>query len=119
MYKEKNNKAINILGTKYNLVFVPEDNERLKKLGADGYADTTTKELCVAYFEPDDRSMADLDTYQRKVIRHEIIHAFFYESGLWNNSHDITSWACDEEMVDWFAIQHSKIHKAFEDAGAL
>lgn len=119
MYTEKNNKAINILGTKYALIFVPENNERLKRLGADGYTDTTTKELCVAYFEPDARSMQDLDSYQRKVIRHEIIHAFFYESGLWNNSNDVESWAINEEMVDWFAIQHSKLHAAFEQAGAL
>lgn len=119
MYIEKDNKSVNILGTEYNILFLKETDERLQKLQADGYADTTTKELVIGYFEPDERSMKDLDAYQKKVMRHEIIHAFFYESGLWNNSNDVGSWALNEEMTDWIAIQHSKLHKAFEDAGAL
>lgn len=119
MYTEKDNKTVDILGTAYSIKFVPDTDERLKDLQADGYTDTTTKELVIAYFEPDKRSMKDLDTYQRKVMRHEIIHGFFYESGLWNNSACIDGWALNEEMVDWLAIQHNKIHAAFEKAGAL
>lgn len=119
MYKENNNKSVNILGTDYKIVFKPDTDERLRTLQADGYTDTTTKELIIGYFEPDERSMKDLAAYQKKVMRHEIIHAFFYESGLWNNSNDVGSWALNEEMTDWIAIQHSKLHKAFEEAGAL
>ena len=50
-----------------------------------------------------------------KVKRHEIIHAFLFESGLAENS----AWAQNEEMVDFFAIQFPKLLKAFETAGAL
>ena len=59
----------------------------------------------------------DLVAYQRKVIRHEIVHAFLYESGLWQNSYGSKCWAQNEEMVDWFAIQEPKIHSAYIEAG--
>ena len=56
----------------------------------------------------------------RQTLRHEIIHAFFYESGLWGNSfHDIGPWALNEEMTDWLAIQWPKIQDAFVQAGAV
>jgi hypothetical protein len=42
-----------------------------------------------------------------------------YESGLAENSNDIDQWAENEEIIDWIAIQHKKLHKAFEEAGAL
>lgn len=62
-------------------------------------------------------SKRDLVAYQRKVIRHEIIHAFLYESGLDNNSLSGGAWAKNEEMVDWLSIQAPKIFKAFREAG--
>ena len=42
-----------------------------------------------------------------------IIHAFLLESGLDSNSNSADSWAVNEEMVDWFAIQSPKIFKLF------
>ena len=48
----------------------------------------------------------------RKVLRHEIIHAFLNESGLRENS----EWAYNEEMIDWLAIMIPKINKCFEDS---
>lgn len=35
-------------------------------------------------------------------------------SGLHVNTHDITQWATDEEMVDWIAIQMPKIMAVYE-----
>ena len=52
---------------------------------------------------------------ERKNHRHEIIHAFLCESGLAENS----TWAQEEEMVDWFAKQAPKLIKAWKEAGAL
>lgn len=119
MYREKDDKTVNILGTDYKMRFVADGTDRLGDFAADGYVDTTIKEIVIGHFKPDNRSMQDLDTYQKKVMRHEIIHAFFYESGLWNNSADVSGWAINEEMVDWLAIQHSKLHTAFEKAGGI
>lgn len=108
---------INILGTEYKLT-VCSENEDLRLNGADGLTDETTKELLVESYEKnkDDPSCKqNLQVQINKVKRHEIIHAFLFESGLAENS----AWAQNEEMVDFFAIQFPKLLKAFETAGAL
>lgn len=107
-------KKINVLGTKYT---VKEANDRTdpKLKECDGYCDDTIK-LCVVddMKETSLMSKSDLDLYKKKVIRHELIHAFLFESGLANNS-----WAANEEMVDWIAYQFPKLKKAFEEINAL
>lgn len=48
----------------------------------------------------------------KRIIRHEIIHAFMFESGLgFNFEHK--PFGQDETMIDWFAIQYPKIKKIF------
>ena len=54
-----------------------------------------------------------------RVLRHEIIHAYLEESGLSANSNMIPAWAQNEEMVDWLAIQSSKIFATFQEVGCL
>lgn len=95
---------------------VEESDYRYSK-EADGWCDTSVKELLVFNFKQSVESVRDLAEYQRKVIRHEIIHAFLYESGLWQNSLNSGAWAKNEEMVDWLAIQAPKIFMAFREAG--
>ena len=109
---------VNILGTEYQVLFrKEEDKPKLKT--ADGYIDQSIKEIVVGIFEKDDTSIEDLVSYQKKVLRHEIMHGFLYESGLWNNSNDVEAWAQSEEMVDWFAIQSPKIYKVFKELDIL
>ena len=64
-------------------------------------------------------NLGNMDFYMKKVIRHEIIHAFALESGLRESSLETASWAVNEEMVDWFARQGPKIYKAWQEADAL
>lgn len=116
MYTEKDNKTVNVLGTDYSIKFVP-DKELLEELGADGACDSSLKLIRVCTMESG--NLGDLHAYQKKVLKHEIIHAFLYESGLAECSGTVNSWATNEEMVDFFALQHDKIHAAFEKAGAL
>lgn len=53
-------------------------------------------------------------------MAHEILHAFFNESGLIDNANVFNkSWPKNEEMVDWFAIQSPKIFKVYEELGIL
>ena len=60
------------------------------------------------------------ETYRKKTLRHEIMHAFLNESGLSDSSNRFDSaWAKNEEMVDWFAIQSPKIFKVFVELGIL
>ena len=56
----------------------------------------------------------NLEAYKNKIARHEVLHAFLYESGLSNNSLSADGWAENEEMVDWFAIQFYKIANVYK-----
>lgn len=119
MYTALDDKTVNVMGTDYEMVFVPEDSPCFEDKECDGYIDVTTKRIIIAIFEPDKTSVANLYEYQKSIMRHEIIHAFLYECGLWGNSNGCEYWALNEEMVDWFALQHKKLHAVFEKAGAL
>lgn len=79
----------------------------------DGYCDKTAK-LIVVCEKENDNELLDFDQYQRKCMRHEIIHAFLFESGLHENwTHEQGH---DETYVDWIAAQYPKLKKAFIEA---
>ena len=101
---------VNVLGVKYSIAFASEEKEpRLKD--CDGFCDETTKEIVVEnYKRGEPGSKGKLELQEQKNIRHEIVHAFLFESGLAENS---------EEMVDWIAKQGPKLVKAWQEAGAL
>ena len=109
---------VSILGTEYSIFFKDEkDDPKLKN--CDGYMDGSVKRIVVGIFEPDEMSIKNLEDYSKQVVRHEIIHAFFYESGLWASSGGVDHWAQSEEMTDYIAMQFTKMIKAFNDVGAL
>lgn len=108
---------VNILGAEYEII-VDAPDEMLPE-DSDGCMDQSLKRIIVAKFEPDRNSIKNLDCYRRKVLRHEIVHAFLYESGLWNNSGTTEAWATNEEMTDWFAIQSPKIFDVFQKVDCL
>lgn len=57
---------------------------------------------------------------ERNTLRHEIVHAFFAESGLRECSLAFDNgWAMNEEMVDWIALQGEKIYAVWRMAGAI
>ena len=108
--------SVHILGTEYIILKRSErDDKRLNV--CDGYCDWTTKQIVVK--QEMRGNLGNMDFYMKKVIRHEIIHAFALESGLRKSSLDTASWAANEEMVDWFARQGPKIYKAWQEADAL
>ena len=119
MFTEKDDKTVDILGTEYKINFVLEDSEPLTDKNSDGFIDESTKEIYISIFKPDNTSLKDLFYYQKQVLRHEIIHAFMFESGLAQCSDGVNAWAQNEEMVDYFARMHNKIHRSFIEAGAL
>lgn len=101
-------KKVSILGTNYDIKYTTPE-EDIKLTGCGGYCDSTIKAIKIEDIENDPiNSLTNLDVCMRKVARHEIIHAFLVESGL--DSH--SSWATNEEMVDYFARQLEKIYKA-------
>ena len=106
---------VNILGSEWSVKFGNE-KEYPNLTNVDGYTDLSTREIVVddmRALQGQIGAKADLESYQKQVVRHEIIHAFLLESGLDSNSNSADSWAVNEEMVDWFAIQSPKIFKLF------
>lgn len=108
---------VNILGSEWSVKF--GSKEKYPNLAEmDGYTDPSTREIVVDDMKESQGQIgvkADLESYQKQVVRHEIIHAFLLESGLGSSSNSADGWAMNEEMVDWFAIQSPKIFKVFSE----
>jgi hypothetical protein len=104
---------INILGSDYTIKRQTKD-ENQKLENAYGLCESYSKEIVIDTFDEEKKNVMVVDNFEefeKKVLRHEIVHAFLGESGLKSNS----EWAENEEMVDWFAIQAPKIFKVFKD----
>lgn len=116
---------VNILGTEYTITVKKYDeDEEFERLSVDGYCESLSKRIVVCdmhTFKGWETAAQDtIEAAQKETLRHEIVHAFLYESGLADCSNGIESaWAKNEEMVDWIAIQGPKIYKAWQEAGAL
>ena len=107
-------RTINVLGTDIRVeIRKDSEDERLKK--ADGYFDHSQNLIVLREFNTDNCTLGNLEKYQKEVLRHELIHAFMYESGHDCCSLPTESWATNEEMIDWFAIQSPKIFKVFRE----
>lgn len=111
-------KQINVLGTEIRIE-EREESEDQKLKNCVGYFDSSLHLIVLKKLAPDATSLGDLKRYQREVLRHEVIHAFLYESGLDGSSAPSENWANNEEMVDWFAIQSPKIFKVFQELEVL
>ena len=110
-------RIINVLGTDYKICFEDEKtNESLDS--CNGYCDSSVKKIVIAKLKPEKGSLEDLVAYTKKVIRHELIHAFMYESGLDSNV-EHKSIGVEETFVDWIAIQAPKLIAAFKETKCL
>ena len=117
--KGMENTTINVLGTNYNIIFTSEVEDYPCWEECNGFIDFTVKKIYIRNQWQDPDTMKDMYVFIKKTTRHEIIHAFLYESGLNNDSKRSNSWAINEEMVDWIAIQFPKIKKVFEEVGVI
>ena len=76
---------INILGAEYTIEYLKRDDDPLfKKRIADGYCDQSSRRI-VLRTEDEDDDIDNYSVYLKKNIRHEIVHAFLYESGIGGN----------------------------------
>lgn len=100
---------VNVLGEEYTIKMnvKKEDDENLTD--NDGYIDYQTKEIVVEEMpEPSLGLTKDVKSYEKHVVRHELFHAYLYESGF-------TDYANDEQLIEWLAVQFHKIRKTFEE----
>lgn len=113
-----------ILGSKWEIKVIDDvsDDAKTQAILDDAYG------ICDAYnrkillnkkciLETD--TTRDVESLLKTTLRHEIIHAFFYESGLWTSSGSADNWAVNEEMADWMAIQLPKIAKVYTDLSLM
>lgn len=100
---------VKILGTEYEVIKDAEEKDYPQLKKCDGFTDFSIKRIVVADFDKDESSVDDIDWYKKKVLRHELVHAFIHESGLAENC----DWARNEELIDWIAIQFEKILGVF------
>lgn len=114
-------KRVKILGTEYIIEKKAySDDPDFEKRGIDGYCDWNTKKIvyCDMTTHPNtsDESKEFCDICENKTLKHEVIHAFFAESGLAESSACFGGgWATNEEMVDWMALQFDKIKAVYEE----
>lgn len=116
--------TVNILGTDYTVEYRKyEEDPCFVKSDLSGYCAYRQRLIVVGLMrtfpsfaeEPCETILA----IEREILRHEIVHAFLYESGLDSSSLETKSWANNEEMVDWFALQGPKIFKVWKEADIL
>lgn len=99
---------VTILGTDYEIKSESVYSDP-SLIDIDAYCDNTLKKIVISSFKNGS------ETEYKRLKRHEIIHAFLYESGLDVNS----DWGTDETLVDWIALQFPKMVKAFKEADCL
>lgn len=104
----RDNRDIWILGTKYRLEFVDLGDEDV-----DGKCDFSLRLIHIRKDNTND--IGGFTDSQKKALRHEIIHAFLFESGLGFNWQHMEQFGHDETTIDWFAIQSPKIFKVFKE----
>lgn len=117
--------TIDILGTKYSISKKKySEDPSFEKDGCDGYCLQALHQIVICdmttYPGWEEIKAENIEAIEKQTLRHEIVHAFFNESGLCYNANTVTgSWAVNEEMVDWIALQGAKIYAAWQSVGAI
>ncbi len=100
---------VDILGTQYTIIKDSVANDP-KLINANAYVELISKKIVYEEACPTLETLEKLDERNKKIVRHEIIHAFFQESGL-------RKYTDDEVLVEWLALQFGKIEKVFNELG--
>ena len=110
---------VSVLGTEYRIYLdVPEEEDDIFG-DCDGYCDKTSHRIAVCA-KSIDTNLDDDVQYRKQIMRHEIVHAFLFESGLGGDAvWHVAGQEHPEQTVDWIARQFPKLLKAFQQAGAL
>lgn len=109
-------KKVNILGAMWTVsIRSSEDDPMLET--KDGYCDNTVRLIVVSEKEKT-CDLKNFSNYQMGVMRHEIIHAYLFESGLGGNFQH-PQLGHDETYVDWIARQFKKILATFQEIGCI
>lgn len=81
-----NGKKVNVLGTEYTIYVVDPDSEVLKNAGTEnGFIECWAKQIYISDYarikDTDKKLCRDVEEFCLKVLRHELVHALFFETG--------------------------------------
>lgn len=118
---------INVLDTDYSIFYRTEEEDP-SLIDCLGYCDKYQKIIVINDSSKDEAKEMDkegktdqwsksYEFLQKKVLRHELTHAFVTECGLSECSS--TQWVNNEEAIDFMAINGQKLVELFKRAGAL
>lgn len=116
---------INVLGTEYTVSYHDyKDKPIFEERSIGGYSDDVLHEIVICNLKTHPEFECESDewykTLEKRILRHEIVHAFLSESGLQDSALQADmAWAKNEEMVDWIALQFPKLLQAFKDADCI
>ena len=105
------NGYVTVLGTDYVILLRNWDDDR-KLHDAYAYIEPYTKEIVLRELVPDCMTVKRHEQLREEALRHELVHAFLFESGM-------TDWCDDEKLVEWIAMQLPKMAAAMQEAGAM
>jgi len=110
---------INVLGTEYTITELSESEWEKSRKIEECFKDTderVVKGLCLGY-ERKIYLKKNLGKHERRgVLRHEIIHAYQYESGVIHSINNL--WDLENE-TDWLAWNIPKIARTFKELNIL
>ena len=110
--------TISVLGTEYSVEFVPRNSDPRLLDVHDGYCDRSAKRLVIVTLGTLGSNLDHPIEVLKKVMRHEVIHAFLHESGLSGNF-EHPRYGHEETMIDWIASQFPKILKVYNQLDCL
>ena len=111
----RENKKVMVLGEEYTIEYRRESEDPRLSDDCTGYTDPSVRRIVIGICEEALYNCENQEEMRRRTLRHELVHAFAFESGLDANS----GWAMDEEMTAWVANQAPKMLDVFHRADAI
>ena len=108
---------IKVLDTNYD-IYIDNDFTYLDSIDADGITDNLLKTMHIrntflnSIYE--DKHSAELE--MKRILRHELTHAFIYECGLSGNGFDKEQWPISESLTEFIALQFDKLSNLFNES---
>ena len=100
---------VKVMGMDYKLKFcTSEEQPKFKSLSAAGLCEPYERILYINIEDMgDEDAFANVFSYIKQVIRHEVMHAMFFECGL-------TDYMRDETLVEFLACAYPKMEATLE-----
>jgi len=103
---------ISVMGSEFKIIYTTEEEDPTIK-GKSGVCYSLLQKIKIdqyIYLDDADGSVAEAEKASKllsllAILRHEIIHAFFFQSGLDSQC----SFAVDEVLIDWLSLKLPEI----------